>query len=207
VCYNSIMKFGTHNLHDEAGRPTAFADIIVFTEAVASEVRDALEPKGYVVVVCSEQKDLVIAYKKGTFVPKGKPHYRLIHGGVAGVTPHRGTFWLKGTLRGKKTVVIVEHRINAAFAPFVRGEPKFRQSMWRKHTRFTVGLIKRFIERGWVVLAGGDLNTIRSVKGYRGTLKEYGQHFDRLGTHGVRSRGFVVLSRAGSDHPRILVEI
>lgn len=201
------MKFGAHNLHDEAGRPTAFADIIVFTEAIASEVKDELQPKGYVVVVCKEQKDLVIAYKPDVFQPTHEPRYHLIHGGIAKVTPHRGTFWIKGRLRGKKTVIIVEHRINAAFPPFVRGEPRIRQSRWRKHTRFTVGLIRRFVKRGWVVLAGGDLNTIKSVKGYRDVLTEYGDHFDRLGVHGVRSRNFQVLSRSGSDHPRLVLDI
>lgn len=205
--YTSNMKFGTHNLHDHAGKATAFADIIVFTEAIASEVKKALQPKGYVIVVCKEQKDLVIAYRPDAFQPTHEPRYKLIHGGRAKVTPHRGTFWLKGRLRGKKAVIIVEHRINAAFPPFVRGEPRFRQYNWRKHTRFTVGLIKRFIKRGWIVLAGGDLNAIRTVKGYRGNLKEYGKHFDRLGTHGVRSRNFRVLSRKGSDHPRLVVEI
>lgn len=202
-----MTKFGAHNLHDEAGKPTAFADIIVFTEAIASKVRDVLIPKGYVVVVCQEQRDLVIAYNPDVFQPTHKPRYKLIHGGVAGVTPHRGTFWLKGRMRGKKAVIIAEHRINAAFPPFVRGEPRLRQSHWRKHTRFTVGLIKSFIKRGWIVLAGGDLNTIKRVKGYRGVLREYGDHFDRVGVHGVGSKNLQVLSRSGSDHPRLVVDI
>jgi len=204
------MKFGTHNLYDYAGTPTPFADIIVFTEAIPARVKDHLEPKGYKVVVCRAQKDLCIAYKKGgpfkrTLRPTG---YRKIVDGIAKVTPHRGTFWVHGNYNGKPAVIIAEHRINAAFPPFVRGEDVFRKSMWVKHTAFTLTLIKRFKDAGKIILAGGDLNTPRGVKGYSGRLVERGGHFDRLGFHGVEAGPVEVLDyKAGSDHPRIRAKI
>lgn len=204
------MKFGTHNLHDYTGVPTPFADIIVFTEAIPARVKTHLEPHGYKVVVCRAQKDLVIAYKKnGGFKKRAlrAGRYYKVHGGVAKVTPHRGIYVLHGKLNGKKAVVIAEHRINAAFPPYVRGEATFRKAMWMKHTSMALRLISRFKGRGKIVLAGGDLNTPRGVKGYAGRLVERGNHFDRLGVHGVKAGPIRVGSKMGSDHPRISVEI
>jgi hypothetical protein len=201
--YNGCMKFGTHNLHDEAGTPTAFADIIVFTEAIPRNIKRVLRPLGYRVNVCGPQRDLVIAYKKGTFQRRGLNHYKKIHGGVAEVTPHRGVFWIHGRLNGHKAVIIAEHRINAAFPPYIRGEAKFRAECWNKHTNFTVEKIRKWKRKGKIILAAGDLNTPRRVKGYRGELNEAGNGLDRVGVHGVKAHDLVRLSFEGSDHPRV----
>lgn len=201
------MRFGTHNLHDEAGRPTPFADIIVFTEAIPSEVKRVLEPLGYVVRVCRRQKDLVIAYRRGSFKMRGIPRYKKVVDGIAQVTPNRGTFWINGILDDKPTTIIAEHRINAAFEPFIRGEGLFRARMWRKHTQFTQSLIERLQGRGKNILAGGDLNTPRLVRGYGGLLREYGGGFDRLGVGGRRSGDVRLGGDAGSDHKKLSVEV
>lgn len=202
------MKFGTHNLHDTTGKATPFADVIIFTEAIPALVKEQLPPD-YRVVVCRSQKDLIIAYRKNSGFKRAlrRPRYHKIVDGVAKVTPNRGTFWVYGKLNGKKCVVIAEHRINAAFPPYIRGEDRFRKAMWIKHTAFTTRLIDRLKAAGKIVLAGGDLNTPRGVKGYTGSLTEVGDHFDRLGVHGVKARSPKVLSKEGSDHNRLVVEI
>jgi hypothetical protein len=200
-----VTTFGTHNTLDGAAPATPFADVLLFTEAIPERVRTALEPLGYVVAPCRQQRDLVIAWKRGTFTPRRK-RYKLAHPGIAKVTPHRGTYWIVGRLHGKRAVLLVEHRINAAFPPYRRGEATFRRLSWSWHTRLTLRQIRRFRRQGLLVIAGGDLNASHGVSGYRGELHEAGAHFDRLGsTQPIRS--VELLSRMGSDHPRLKAKI
>lgn len=200
----TTTTIGTHNLHDLAGWPTPFADVILFTEAVPARVREFLEP-GYVVRACRWQKDLVIAWRRGTFVPTCT-RYRLAHPGIPKVTPRRGTFIIEGHLGGVPTALVAEHRINAAFPPFIRGERLYRPRMWQLHTSITRRTVRRLLERGYVVLAGGDLNTPRGVSGYKGLLREYGHGFDRIAAS-ARLEAVETLSREGSDHPRLRAEL
>lgn len=200
-----MTTFGTHNTHDEAGTPSAFADVLFFTEAIPERVRAALEPLGYVVAPCRWQKDLVIAWERGVFVPRRK-RYKLAHPGIAKVTPHRGTYWIVGRLHGKRAVLLVEHRINAAFPPYRRGEATFRRLSWSWHTRLTLRQIRRFRRQGLLVVCGGDTNTPHGVSAYRGLLHEAGSHFDRLGS--TRPLAEVqLLSRMGSDHARLVATL
>lgn len=205
-----MTTFGTHNLHDHDGEPTPFADIIFFTEAIPRRVRRALKPHGYVIAVCPWQRDLVIAWRRGVFIPdrnklgRIKKRYVPAHPGIPLVTPHRGTFWINGSLADDavKTTLLDEHRINAAFPPFKRGEPKLRPRFWRLHTRITLRVIRRRERLGALVLAGGDTNTPRGVSAYQGVLHEGGDHFDRVGsTQPLEDVEY--LSRKGSDHPRL----
>jgi hypothetical protein len=198
------LTLGTHNLHDETGHPTPFADVILFTEAIHSEVRDELATT-HDVYVCWQQRDLIIAVSKRLEQGRVKRHYRLVHPGVAKVTPHRGTFWLTLRLNGQPCAIVVEHRINAAFPPFKRGEPWFRRAMWRRHTRVTLRIIARHRRKFRHVLCGGDVNTPRGVKGYPG-LHEVGDHYDRLASTRPL-RDLVVMSRMGSDHPRLRARV
>jgi hypothetical protein len=181
-------------------------------------VRRSLVRYGYKVVVCRWQRDLVIAYRPEFFKPNrltGR-HYRLAHGGVEKVTPHRGTFWLTGRFldgsekrfhrKGKKGALLVEHRINAAFEPFIRGEGTFRRDRWRKHTVMTLRIIRRLVRRGYLVLAGGDINTPHGVSAYEGVLNERGSHFDRLGSNGDLGKP-EVMSKEGSDHNRLRASV
>lgn len=195
-----MLTLGTHNLHDHTGVATPFASIILFTEAIHSEVRDELGHT-HDVYPCRFQKDLVIAISKRLKVEQVRSHYRLVHPGIAKVTPHRGTFWLTLLLEGRPTAILVEHRINAAFPPFKRGERVYRPRMWRLHTRVTMRIIGRLARNGRRVLAGGDANAVRGVKGYPG-MHEVGDHFDRLAST-TRLRSPEVMSRMGSDHPRL----
>lgn len=196
-----MLTLATHNLHDETGHPTPFADVILFTEAIHSEVRDELATT-HNVYVCWQQRDLIIAISKRLKQTGVKRHYRLVHTGVAKVTPHRGEYWLTLVLEGHDTGIQVGHWINAAHPPYRRGEATFRRLMWRRHQRIALRIIRRHKRKGRIVLAGGDLNTPRGVKGYNGELHEVGDHFDRLASSRPL-RDLETLSRMGSDHPRL----
>lgn len=195
-----MTTLGCFNTLDGKGTVTDFADILLLTEAIPAKVRTELAAT-HNVYVCKYQHDLIIAIRKTMSQERIRPHYRLVHPGIAKVTPHRGTFWLTLTLNGRPATVLVEHRINAAFPPFKRGERWYRPRMWRLHTKVSLRIIARQKRKGRRVLAGGDVNTPRGVKGYPG-LHEVGEHFDRLAsTQPLRSPE--VMSRMGSDHNRL----
>jgi hypothetical protein len=216
------MRFsvGTHNLYDDNGTVTLFASLIVYTEAVPSKVfakvaaalsRTKARLAGYRVAVCRAQPDLVIAYRRSVFKRdlRRKRHYRRYVDGVAKVTPNRGTFSLPLIHRetGRTLWVNAEHRINAAFPPYVRGEPTFRREMWERHTAGTLATMHGQASRGHLVVSAGDCNTPREEQAYPG-FHESGEHFDRIGSTASLSKA-EVLSTAGSDHHRrraILVE-
>ena len=199
-----MTTLGTHNLHDHTGTPTAFADVILFTEAIPARITAALGDD-YDIHVCRWQKDLVVATRKGTF-ELGSQRYTPAGPGIRKITPRRGTYELTGRLNGEPAVILVEHRINAAFPPFRRGEGWFRSAMWKFHTAATLRRIRHHKRKGRLVLAGGDLNTPNGTWGYKGTLHEVGNGighgYDRLGCTRPLE-GVEELSRMGSDHPRL----
>lgn len=199
-----MTTLGTFNTLDGKGTVVPFADVLLLTEAIPRKVRAELRAT-HDVYVCRFQRDLIIAIRKTLSQEKVRPHYRLVHPGLAKVTPHRGTFWLTLLLEGRPTTILVEHRINAAFPPFKRGERWFRPRMWRKHTRVTLRIIARHRRKRRQVLVGGDVNTPRGVKGYPG-LHEVGDHFDRLASSRPL-RDLQVMSRMGSDHPRLRARV
>lgn len=194
-----MTTLGTHNLLDGEGQATPFADIIFFAEAIPEIVREEIG-RTHDLYVCERQKDLVIAVAKSLGIDDFVEHYKKAHWGVRKVTPSRGTYWL--TSAALELAVVDEHRINAGFAPFKRGEGLFRKTMWEMHTRMTLRIVRRLKRQGYTVHAGGDLNTPRGVSGYRGVLHEVGEHFDRLGST-EKLTDAQRLSRKGSDHFRI----
>lgn len=203
------LTVGTHNLHDETGTPTGFADVILFTEAIPARVVEALGVS-YVVKSCRWQRDLVIAWRRSLGVEFLGHRYRLVHIGIPLVTPHRGTWTVKLRIKGKRIKVPIEHRINAAFPPFKRGEAILRPRWWGKHAAITERIVERAIAGGWEVIAGGDLNTPPHVLGYPAdlNLSEQRKGLDRIATTGRIPAGAVqVLGRVGSDHPRLKVEV
>ena len=124
-----MPTIGTHNLHDETGVPTWFADAIGFTEAVPSTIRARKRARwakararlaGYAIRVCSHQRDLVMALRRRHYKVLGTS-YVPVHDGKAEVTPHRGTFVVRtqrrtGLLRrarGRREVFLLAHRVNA----------------------------------------------------------------------------------------------
>lgn len=189
------ITLGTHNLLDGKAPATAFADILFFTESLGAKRALA----GYEIHTCQQQRDLMIAVDFRLRWLNLEGHYAKAIFGAKKVSPHRGTFWLTDDVA--KVALIVEHRINAAFPPFKRGEKLFRKLAWWSHTRMTLRIIRRLKKQGYTVHAGGDLNTPEGVSGYKGELHEVGRKYDRLGStkplrHARR------LPRLGSDHFR-----
>jgi hypothetical protein len=199
------FTLGTHNLFDERGTVTLFADLIVFTEAIPARVRAAVRGTPHRAVVCVRQPDLVVVYDNRVFKRDWlRPtRYRKYVDGWAKVTPNRGTFTVPLVHRatGRKVRVNAEHRINAAFPPYRRGEGPFRETAWRKHTGGTLGLMDDQNERGHLVITAGDVNTPRGVAGYPGYY-ELGHGYDRMGSN-ERLTGFESLTTMGSDHRRL----
>ena len=197
-----MTSLGTHNLLDGAAPATDFADILFFTESLPAVVRRL--GKTHDVHVCPSQPDLAIAVRhEQDFTETPSKYYSKAVFGAKKVSPHRGTFVLVDDLI--KVALIVEHRINAAFPPYKRGEALFRKLAWWSHTRMTLKTIKRLKKRGYTVHAGGDLNTPVGVSGYKGTLHEVGRKYDRLGSTEplVNAKR---LSALGSDHHRLRAE-
>lgn len=202
---DSLDSIGTHNTLDGAAPGTDFAAVVFYTEAIPRKIERELKDT-HDLYVCRWQKDLVIAMRKTLDVSsKVKMHYRLVHIGIAKITPRRGTFWLTFDLDDIPHAAIDEHRINAAFPPYKRGERWLRPRWWKKHTKISIRIIRRLKKRGRVVVAGGDLNTPRGVSGYKGELREVGSGLDRLGAT-FRLVKVQVLSREGSDHYRLRAE-
>lgn len=195
---------GTHNLHDETGRPTLFADLIVFTEAVPDTIARVAHGTPWRMVTCPRQPDLVVVYDSRVFRRQARrTRYAKYVDGWAGVTPNRGTFTVPLIHRKTKRKIRVnaEHRINAAFKPFVRGEPVFRAAKWSEHTHGTLATMERQDKAGLLAVSAGDDNTPRGVAAYPG-WNEVGDHFDRIGSNATLT-GLEVLTKVGSDHPRI----
>lgn len=202
-----------HNLHDWAGDPDVSADVSFFVEAEARTIRAkarALRKKtsarlgGKRVLVCREQRDLVLVVSRRLFKVESV-EYHLAHPGRARVTPHRGTFVVKGTFRktGRKGAFVLEHRINSWWKD-ERGERAFRAKCWVGHTTLTLSIIGVLHMDGYVVYAGGDLNTPRNVLGYRGVLSEVSTSLDRLACSPWASlTDFRRGPRRGSDHHEI----
>lgn len=194
------LTLATHNLLDGAAAATPFGDVILLTEAIPAKVRDQIGDS-HAVFVCQRQQDLVIA-ACAPLLSNASEHYEKALFGAKKVSPHRGTFWLTGRIHGEKVALLVEHRVNAAFPPYKRGEALFRKLAWWSHTRMTLRIIRRLKKRGYTVHAGGDLNTPSGVRGYRGVLNEVGKGLDRLGST-KRLSDVQTLSKNGSDHHRL----
>jgi hypothetical protein len=207
---------GTHNTLDAAARPTMFADLLLFTEAVITAAdRERFRRAGFALLVVRQQPDLAIAYRRSLFARAGAIGYHHVVDGDPLVTPNRGTAWLPLTYRPTRDpfTAMWAHRINAAFPPYVRGEPEFRRRMWREHTAFDLDLIARR-RRVSTVAAGGDANTPEGVDAYPGSA-ERGHRFDRLALepHHVHDAprwqigDAQYMTAIGSDHPRLRARV
>lgn len=210
------ITLGTHNTHDDAGVPTFFADAIGFTEAMAPNVKARHRARfakakarlrGYAIRVCTHQKDLVLALKRRHWKVTATKYYP-VHGGIAKVTPHRGTFVVETRRRatGRREVFLLPHRINAAFPPYKRGEGMFRRARWQEHLELDNELIETYLADGWVVHAMGDVNTPPHVDGFPALTYEVGRGYDRIASSEPLGR-VEYLRRMGSDHPRLRVAL
>lgn len=208
-----IRSLGTHNTLDGKAPGTAFADVIVFTEAIGSKLREQLA-KTHKLWQCDKQKDLCIAVRLSLVehMTNIVEHYKFLVPGRKKVSPHRGVFWITFLLHNVKHVIFCEHRINAAFPPYKRGERFWRPLMWKRHTRFIRNKIKRWIKKGCAILGGGDTNTPEGVvawakKGKRKWGQEVGRRLDRLFVYGYTFGAVRVMSPMGSDHHRLRAQV
>lgn len=200
------FTIGEHNLHDEAGLPAPFADVLLFCEAIPPTIRQRLGSRlrGRRVLVCRDQKDLVVVVDTKQFKVTGTLYF-LAHKGIEKVTPHRGTFVVKTVHRrtGRKVAFVLEHRINSWWKN-ERGERALRADLWHEHTDMTLRIIGDLKRENHAVFAGGDLNVPPRVKGYLGHLVEINTALDRLAhSRDVALFDFERLSPLGSDHHRI----
>ena len=214
------ITFGTHNLHDEAGLPTFFADVVGYCEAIgvtvrkrARRLRTKAALSGYRVLVCEQQRDLVAAIKRSKYKVTGQKYIKVVDGRKL-VTPNRGEWAIEtvrrvGPLRrpiGRKEVFIFGHRVNAAFPPYIRGESIFRAAAWERHDNVSNAMIQAYLDAGWVVRAGGDANTPKrrpEVDAYSALGAEVGRgEFDRLASS-EEILEFRLMSRKLSDHKRL----
>lgn len=209
------LTVGAHNLHDEHGVPTFFADVVFYSEALPYLIRRRRREliheyargraQGYRVKATPRNRSLAIAINTTLLNPVSTEYHRA-HRGIAKMTPSRGTLVVKCRTvdTDRKVAAVGEHRINAAFPPYVRGEDIKRQKFWGEHTAMTLQLVDVLESEGYFVISGGDLNTPHNVSGYEGRLREQGHGLDRLGcSEGGRWSDFTRLNPVGSDHHRI----
>lgn len=206
------FTLGTHNLLDGAAPPTPFADLILFTEFPVTRIKRAralttLARHGYFTVSDRRQPDLVVAARRNLFGRRGKTYTHVVDG-WAKVTPNRGT--LTALLVQKATGIqigaICEHRINAWYPPFKRGEAQFRAKAWRAHEKATAKIIRALEGSGYRVVAGGDTNTPHGIDAYELTpLREVGGRLDRVASRRIGDAR--ELSREGSDHWRLVATV
>lgn len=203
-----LITFGTWNTLDgKADESTFTKDVIIFTEAMPAEVRRELG-KTHAIYVCQDQKDLVLAVHRRLKPRMREQDYRKAHGGIPKVTPKRGSWrtlieltaidrWLDG---------VWDHRINAAFPPFIRGERIIRSRFWKKHTRITKDMLreaKALANEFTLVAYGGDPNTPERVTAVGNVLAhEEGTGKDRIAANRP-IKDFTVGPKNGSDHHRI----
>jgi hypothetical protein len=195
------ITFGTHNTLDGEGRELPFADVIIFTEAIGRQVRAGLS-RTHRVWVCQGQKDLTLAVSERLDPRMVKQGYRKVHGGIPLVTPKRGTWRTDLELLDVPVSGVWDHRINAAFPPFIRGEGVYRPRMWKKHDEVTNQMIRQAKTWAQVVLAGGDPNAVKRVDAYDSLRYEVGEGKDRLASNRELTN-VQELSKAGSDHHRL----
>lgn len=197
-----LITIGTHNTLDGKADESGFADYILFTEAIPAQVRAALR-KTHQIWVCSDQKDLVLAVHRRLKPKLLDQDYKKAHGGIPLVTPKRGTWRVDLELLGVEVRGVFDHRINAAFPPFVRGEKILRPRFWKKHTEITKTMIRNAKGRNIVVVYMGDPNTPKHIAAVGNVLQyEEGTGKDRIASN-RKIHKFEELSKAGSDHHRL----
>ena len=204
-----IVEAGTHNLEDGHADPTWFArDVLIFTEA---DLADVCRAAGQREVYWKRNQTVVIVTRPGFFVAEPHVRWHRAHPGIWRLTPARGTLVVRGevgpVLGRRKVAILAEHRINDAWKDGARRRWT-RRLLWARHSRMTARLIRRLARRGYLVLAGGDLNVQpfkADAHGYPPELGvELGARLDRLfASRPVRVTEVKYLDGGGSDHPRL----
>jgi hypothetical protein len=213
------VSLGGHNLLDGDGTPTAFADIIGFTEAPArAVVRRSLgwRVRGGYRLFSKGDPSMILALRVGLFGPASS-QFHMAHRsgqfyGIPNTTPMRGTLVVKTrTKAGRKVAFMVSHRINKSERShqepsMSEAERKLRAALYADHEALDIDLADGLLKHGFPVVAIGDYNRHGGLV-FDGMLDERGQGADRIcASHSVYLGPISWLGHVGSDHPRALVE-
>lgn len=216
------VSAGGHNLLDGQGHPTAFADVIGFTEAPErSRMRQALkgsaaqtQANGYR-LFSKGDTSMVLALRAGMF-GLARSQFHLAHHsgrfyGMPHTTPMRGTLVVKTKAKaGNRVAFLLSHRINKSErshqeASMSEAERKLRAALYADHEALDIQLADDLLKGGFEVIALGDYNRHGGLV-FDGMLKERGTNPDRIcASHGVYLGPMSWLSNAGSDHPRAFI--
>jgi len=83
-----------------------------------------------------------------------------MHGGLAGVSPHRQVAWvkLKNRETGQVMIHMNTHLVSGAWNSKQQPTDPWRQKMWRKHISQMKDMVERFEKQGFPVTISGDFN-------------------------------------------------
>ncbi len=143
------------------------------------------------------------------FMPKGlqtpiswkKDQFKLLdsgvermHGGQAGVSPHRTVAWVKlqNKETGKTMIHMNTHLVSGAWNTKIQRSDPWRKAMWNQHMTKMGKLVERFEKKGHPVTITGDFN--------RNHFKVFGNKVDydsglRTGTHGSSTLDYVMSTK------------
>jgi endonuclease/exonuclease/phosphatase family metal-dependent hydrolase len=114
-----------------------------------------------------------------------------MHGGKAGISPHRTVAWVK--LQNKDTgetmIHMNTHLVSGAWNSKKQASDPWRQKMWKQHMEKMGNMIERFEKKGFPVTITGDFN--------RNHFKVFGNKvaYDsgiHAGTHGKSTLDYVM---------------
>lgn len=106
-------------------------------------------------------KGVVTAWRDDLWLSAPVTNWHQAHGGIAGITPRRGSLVSDGVLvGGHKLRVINGHRINGTGWPGVRKLRLWtrRRNLWRKHDSLDRQLMFAALDQGAHVVLGADVN-------------------------------------------------
>ncbi|MCC6333853.1 MAG: peptidoglycan-binding protein [Myxococcales bacterium] len=119
-----------------------------------------------------------------------------MHGGLAGVSPHRQVAWVK--LQNKQTGEVMihmnTHLVSGAWNSKTQPSDPWRKAMWKRHIEKLGRLIERFEKQGYPVTISGDFN--RNHFKVLGDKVVYASGL-RGGTHGRSTLDYVMHTRNG----------
>ena len=117
-----------------------------------------------------------------------------MHGGRAGISPHRTVAWvkLKNKETGKTMIHVNTHLVSGAWNDKQQASDPWRQRMWKQHIEKMGRMVERFERKGHPVTISGDFN--------RNHFKVFGQKvaYDsniQVGTHGSATLDYVMHTR------------
>lgn len=179
-------------VHD-VRRAAKQGDIIGWQEIGPERYRDAIRDLPGFAHFMPKGLETPISWRKSEFELLDSGVKRM-HGGLAGVSPHRQVAWVK--LKNKDTGEVMihmnTHLVSGAWNTKKQPTDPWRQRMWNKHIRQMGEMIEGFEKKGHPVTISGDFN--------RNHFRVFGDdvRYDsglRAGTHGRSTLDYVMSTR------------